>query len=233
MKDNHDPANGLETQEFDWEDVRRRIAAAEATLAGLDEADPEVLGRVWAQRAATLARVPIEEDQDEQIELVLVQLGRELYGLDAQYVADIKPLEQITHVPRVPDWVAGVVNLRGRIYSVVDLRRFFGLADAERNGEGRGDEKGFLVVAETPAMEVALLVDDVLNVEALPADQIGEASGTVRGLRPEYVQGVTERGGSATSDSSEATDGADVMLVVLNLPALLADERLIIHEEIV
>jgi purine-binding chemotaxis protein CheW len=209
----------LARKAIDWEDVRQRIAAAEAALAGLDEISTENLHKIWARRAAQLAKKPIEQDQDEQIELAVVQLGRELYGLDVQYVFDIKPLMQITRVPRVPNWVAGVVNLRGRILSVVDLRLLFGLPAATRSGEGDFHtlgERGFLVVVETPAMQVALLCDDVLTIETLPVSQIQESSGVVRGLRPEYVLGVVERpqGG---------------LLVILDAPALLADDRLIIH----
>lgn len=204
---------------IDWEDVRRRIAAAEAALAGLDDISTENLHKIWARRAAQLAKKPTQQDQDEQIELAVVQLGRELYGLDVQYVFDIKPLMQITRVPRVPNWVAGVVNLRGRILSVVDLRLLFGLPAAARSNEEDFHTlgaQGFLVVVETPSMEVALLCDDVLTIETLPVSQIQESSGVVRGLRPEYVLGVIER---AQGD----------LLVILDVPALLADDRLIIH----
>jgi purine-binding chemotaxis protein CheW len=209
----------LARKAIDWEDVRRRIAAAEAALAGLDEISTENLHKIWARRAAQLAKKPTQQDQDEQIELVVVQLGRELYGLDVRYVFDIKPLMQITRVPRVPNWVAGVVNLRGRILSVVDLRLLFGLPAAARGGEQDFHTlgaQGFLVVVETPAMQVALLCDDVLTVETFPVSQIQESSGVVRGLRPEYVLGVIER----------AQDG---LLVILDVPALLADDRLIVH----
>ncbi len=208
-----------DTRHFDWEDVRQRLAAVSAALAGLNEAPPEVRQRIWARRAAQLARVPVQEEEGEQIELVLVRLGREVYGLDAGFVLDIRPAGQITRVPRVPDWVAGVVNLRGRILSVLDLSRFFGLPE-----EG---DAGHLVVVETPEMEIALLVDDVLAVEALPASKIQEASDTLCSIRPEYVRGVAE-----CQSVSTPANGAG-MLVVLNLPALLADKRLIVEEEIV
>jgi purine-binding chemotaxis protein CheW len=216
---------------FDWQGVQQRVAAAEVALAGLDETSPAVLEQVWARRAAQLAQVPVQDDEDERVELVLIQLGRELYGLEVQYIFDIKPVEQITRVPRVPEWVSGVVNLRGRIFSVLDLRRFFGLAQGDA---GPADSAGlsYLVVVETPDMEVALLADDVLNVEALPARYVQEATGTVRGLRPEYVRGVTERRNGRAARSTATDDDGD-LLVVLDLPALLSDERLIIHEEIV
>lgn len=225
--------NAPEEQEgrtFDWEGARRRIAEVTATLAGLGETTPEELHEAWAQRAARLAQAPAQKQQGERIELVLIRLGRETYGLDAENVFEIKIAEQITTIPRVPDWVAGVVNLRGRILSVLDLRRLFGLpADGELDEDNGNEEDGglkHLVVVTTPDMEVALLADDVTTVEALPAHQVQDAESTVRGIRPEYVRGIV-------TQTTENAPGQDGILVVLDLPALLADERLIIHEEIV
>ncbi len=215
---------------FDWEDIRRRVGTINATGGEASAISPEEMREIWASRAARLARIPVEEDEGEQIKLLLVRLGREIYGLDAQYVFNIRLADLITHVPRVPDWVAGVINLRGRILSVVDLQRFFGLPPAEDDGEGDAEfvaAMPYLVVVETPDMEVALLVDDVLTVTSLPTDRIQEVTGTVRGLRPEYVQGVMIR-----ENDDAGMEGSSV-LVVLDLPALLSDERLIVHEEIV
>ncbi len=206
---------------FDWESARLRIAVTNAILAGLDAPAPEILEQIWARRAVLLAQAPVQEDEDEQIKLVLIQLGRETYGLNAQYVFEIRPARQITRVPRVPDWVAGVINLRGRVLSVLDLRRFFGLAQAETSEEEEVTSGPDLVIVETPSMKVALLTNDVLAVEALSASRVQNAADIVRGIRPEYVRGVVER-----------RDGVG-MLVMLDLVTLLADERLIINEEIV
>ncbi len=225
---------------LDWEDIRQRIVAANAALTKLDEISPEMLQQVWARRAALLAQALPQEDEAEQIELVLVRLGREVYGLDAQYVFSIKPAELITRVPRVPDWVTGVVNLRGRILSVIDLRRYFGLPPVESEGnEGNNDGKNdhdvprmpaertdHLVVVQTPDMEIALLADEVLAVKSVPVSHIQDATGTVRGLRPEYVRGIVAQEDGATDDPSP-------MFVVLDLPAMLADERLIVHEDVI
>jgi len=78
-------------------------------------------------------------------------------------------------------------------------------------------------VVEAADMALALLVDNVLAVERIPLSKVQEAADTVRGLRAEYVLGVAE---APRSDNES-------MIVVLNLPNLLADERLIVHEEIV
>jgi chemotaxis signal transduction protein len=128
---------------------------------------------------------------------------------------------------------------------VVDLVRFFRLPVEAKNRSSNGGnenddprqeghaEKGgqenHLVVVRVSEMEMALLVADVLAVETIPASRMQEAAGTVRGLRPEYVRGVAERRGSVGAPAN----GKATMITVLDLPALLADERLIVHEEIV
>ena len=212
---------------FDWQAMSEQIASASAALHGMDEMAPEAMQELWARRAAKLAQVPADDVDGKRIDLVLIRLGREIYGLEAIYVSDIKPLEQITRVPRVPDWVAGVVNQRGRIYSVVNLQRFFKLPAAESEGQ-TAPRRPFLLMVEIPEMEVALLADDVLSIEAIPAARIKDAIGTVRGLPPEYVRGVARR---QNRDAKESA--ASSLLVVLDLPTILADERLIVREEIV
>ncbi len=199
--------------ELDWRDLGQADSSGDR---GPGENGPESLQEAWARRAVRLARVPAEQEQGAQVELVLVRLGNEVYGLDVQHVSDIRPVEQFTRVPRTPAWVAGVVNLRGRILSLLDLQRFLGLAG------GDGPAKPYLVIVEAANMEVALLADEVLAVEALPAGHIHDAAGTLRGIRPEYVRGVAERG----------QNGAGSMMVVLDLPAMLADRQLIVDEEI-
>ena len=187
----------------------------------------EEVRKVWAARAARLARVPLQEEEGESLQYVPLRLGQELYAIEVQYVAEIRPLGDLTRVPRVPAWVAGVVNLRGRIYSVLDLMRFLGVA-GEAEAEPEAGERGptlteervqYLVVVETPALEVALLVDEVLPIQNVPVRQIGEALDRAQVARLEYVFGIVD------------LDEGDLM-VILDLPLLLADKQLIVHEEL-
>ena len=200
-----------------------------------DQRGPSREEQILAERAARLAERLDEEDPGERMGLLLVRLGGELFGLDAQSVDRVQPVEQLTRVPRVPDWVRGVTNLRGRLLSVVDLVRFFGLPT--RSLTGNGDEQGleaaekqqYIVVIKTAEMELALLASDVLAVEDIPTGRLREAAAMVRGLRAEYVRGIAER----SPDRVQANGGSDDLIVVLDLPALLQDARLIVHEEVV
>jgi purine-binding chemotaxis protein CheW len=185
-----------------------------------DEITPELLEQTWARRAEALAEEVAEDDGGEQLSVVLMRLGEEIYGLEAHYIYDARPLERITPVPRTPAWMAGVVNVRGRIYSVVDLARFLNLPTTS-NGDG---EKAYLVVVQSEALELALKVDTVLSVVALPERQLQETADTLN-IPPAIVRGVMQ-------NDHEDPD-LPTFLVVLDLPQLLSDPQLIIHEELV
>lgn len=217
------PSRKIDSTQVDWEEIRRKVLESSARLVWMDDVPQDVLEQAWAQRAEQVAQVIADGESGEQIEIVVIRLGREVYGVETDYVFDIRSLEHITRVPRVPDWVAGVVNLRGRIISALDLQRYLGLPPAENGGEVESGAR-HLVVVGTPAMELALLVDEVLAVESLPISQIQEATSAVKGIQAEYMRGIVVQ--------SQAGDDT-APLLVLDLPALLADKRLIVHEDII
>ncbi len=211
---------------FDWDKARQRLSAAHLDHE-TETLDPEALQRIWTERALRFAETPILEDEGEHAQLVIVRLGREYYGLDAHYIFRIRPAAQITRVPRTPVWIKGVANERGRILSVFDVQRFLELPQLEPKAPV--DAPPSLIIVETPEMELALLVDEVLNVVSLPVDDIHEAVDAVRGISQAYVTGVV----SQNTQIGMLTGSADAVLIVLNLRALLADERLRVHEEII
>lgn len=195
------------------------------TEAVLSQAE---LAEIWAQRAYALAEEPPAPDTGQSVDLLVFWLNSERYGIEVKNVREIHPLEQLTPVPRTPDFVVGVFSARGRILSIVDLRAFFGLSasSAQRQKKGeRGDQTKIIVVTGTNSasetnqagalMEVGILADDVADVVTIFKEDIEPSLTTHTGARAEHLQGVT----------------AD-MLVVLNLDTLLSDKRLIVHEEI-
>ncbi|HSJ57050.1 MAG TPA: chemotaxis protein CheW [Anaerolineae bacterium] len=187
------------------------------------DVDPDTAA-VWARRAADLARVPATHDEGERTAFVVVRMGREMYAFGARYVFDIRPVGSIARVPRVPGWVAGVTAIRGRILSVLDLAAYFGLPPAETESEPGNKH---LVLVETPAMELCLLVDEVVAVAPLPMAGLTKTGVSLHTLPPEYVHGLLPG-----SPGSPAPWG-DGLLVVLDLPALLADRRIVVNQEVI
>jgi purine-binding chemotaxis protein CheW len=209
-----------EERSINWGEVKRRIAEIGSTLGGLEATSPDTIASVWARRAERLALALDDEGDDARVDLLMVRLGVEVFAFEAVHITSIRPMEALTPVPRVPAWVAGVANVSGRILSVIDLRAFLSLP-------GSSSEAAFLVIAESKNMEIGFVVDEVLSVTSLPQSDLQEGGQASRGLPSEYIHSLAQWGGTVSS-----SDDTTKFVVVLDLEAVLEDERLIIHEEI-
>jgi purine-binding chemotaxis protein CheW len=219
----------------DWEVLHRKVLESSSRLDLTDEAPTGVLEQAWARRAAQIAREIEAEETGNQIEIVVVRLGKELYGLEAGFVFDIRPLENITPVPRVPDWVAGVVNLRGRIISVLDLQRYLNLPHPvlEEDDYKASPHLRYLVVTGAADMEIALLVNDILGVESISNNQIRDSIYSMQGIPTEYVKGLVEHRIRGVPQNEDNPDGnIPSLVVILDIAALLTDRRLVIHDSL-
>ena len=123
-----------------------------------------------------------------ELQIVVCELADEHYGLDIARVFEIIRNQPITPVPRAPSFVKGVINLRGRIIPVVDLRGRFGMPEAEPTKETR------IVVAESASTRVGLIVDSVSEVLLLPIDSVEVTPGVAAGADAEYLRGIAKLG---------------------------------------
>lgn len=202
---------------------KRLVPAAHQKILSQDSLSTAELAQIWARRAYQLAEAPPAPVTGQTLDLLVFWLGPERYGLEVSNVREIFPVQQLTPVPRTPNFVAGVFSARGRIISVIDLRAFFGLASAAGNGTGKPEmnQAKIIVVTNTDLssttayLEVGILVDEVSDVVTIFKEDIEPPLITHTGTHFEHLRGIT-------------TD----MLVVLNLNALLNDKRLIIFEEL-
>jgi len=118
------------------------------------------------------------------VQLVVFQLAGETYGVDINYVHEIIRLQPITEVPRTPDFIEGVINLRGRIIPVIDLHKRFGLPPAETTNNTR------IMVVEVGGMTVGMIVDAVSEVLRLPEENIEPPPPIIKGVDVAYLKGV-------------------------------------------
>lgn len=123
-------------------------------------------------------------DSKELLQLVTFRLGNEEFSLDILRVQEIIRHMELTRVPRTPDFVDGVINLRGRVIPVLDLRKRFGLPSDERTNETR------IIVVDVDNKTVGLKVDAVSEVLRLPADTVEPAPAIVTGAESDYIKGV-------------------------------------------
>ncbi len=122
----------------------------------------------------------------EEQQLVVFELSGESYGVDIGAVNTIIRMQPITHVPRAPEFVEGVINLRGSIVPVIDLRKRFGLSAFEETKASR------IVVVETGGGLFGMIVDAVTETLLLSRDSIEPPSSIVTSADSQYLRGVAK-----------------------------------------
>ena len=121
----------------------------------------------------------------EQAKFLTFMLGAETYGLPILQVKGINQMQPLTHVPRMPSFIKGVINLRGKIIPIIDLRLKFGLEEAEHN-----DRTCIIVVElEEGGRQSGFIVDEVSEVLDVTSDNI-EPPPADAGLTLEYLTGI-------------------------------------------
>jgi len=139
----------------------------------------------------TLATAPMSAGSraaSDEFQLVVFELGEERYGLDIATVYEIIRHQPVTAVPQAPSFVEGVINLRGRIIPVVDLRRRFGMMSGELTKASR------IVVCEAAGTRVGLVVDGVSEVLMVSADAIEQTFEVASGYDTQYLKGIAKLG---------------------------------------
>ena len=125
-----------------------------------------------------------EEGSGVVLQLVSFQLGHEIFAIDILRVQEIIRLTEITHVPNAPHYVEGVVNLRGKVIPIINLRARFGLCGTDPTKDTR------VVVVEVGHMILGFIVDSVEEVIRLPKECIEPLPPTGRGRADECQRGV-------------------------------------------
>ncbi len=124
----------------------------------------------------------------EVVQVVSFRLGGEEYGVDISQVQEIIRLVEITHVPRAPRFMEGVINLRGQLIPIIDLRTRFGMPRIDATKSTR------IVVTEIGNKRVGIVVDSVSEVLNIPIENVEPAPEMVAGVGTEYIQGVGKLG---------------------------------------
>jgi len=124
--------------------------------------------------------------EDTLIQLVVFKLDKEEYGFEVSSVREIHDMEDVARVHRAASHIEGVVNLRGKLLTVVNLRKRF-----EMKAEGAPNPK--IVVVDAPDAPVGFMVDEVVEVARVPAEAIEKAPAYVTsGIEAQYVVGIVK-----------------------------------------
>lgn len=129
--------------------------------------DPETVRTLLENRARALARPPVEAAKTDTVAVLEVLVARERYGIEAQSVEYVDILPSVTPLPTAPSPWAGLVNLRGSLRPVIDLRSRLGL------GDGAEPQDRTLIVVNAAGGQVALIADEITGIHQVASESIG------------------------------------------------------------
>ncbi|MCA1805512.1 MAG: chemotaxis protein CheW [Xanthomonadaceae bacterium] len=142
---------------------------------------------------------------DPIVQWVTFRLDEEIYGINVMQVQEVLRVSEIAPVPGAPEYVLGIINLRGNVVTVIDTRERLGLSSKEVDDSTR------IVIIEADKQVVGILVDSVAEVVDLPMSEVESAPNVGNDESSRYIQGV------ASHD--------DQLLILVDLNKLLTDEE--------
>lgn len=146
-----------------------------------------------------------DEKDDETLQWVTFKLDNETYGINVMQVQEVLRYTEIAPVPGAPEYVVGIINLRGNVVTVIDTRSRFGLMPAEVTENSR------IVVIEADKQVIGILVDAVAEVVYLKTSEIDTAPNVGNEESAKFIQGVSNRD--------------DELLILIDLNKLLSDDE--------
>ena len=142
-------------------------------------------------------------------EVVEFYLAYERYAIESRYIKEVFALKDLTTLPCTPSFVLGIINVRGQIISVIDLKKFFELPEKGITNLNR------VIIIKKAGLEFGILADSIVGVKIIDCDKLQLSLPTLNGVRADYLKGVTED-----------------HLIVLDGEKILTDKRIIVHEEV-
>ena len=193
----------------DWEEIRRRIAAITAATGLVSAPSPEAERSILKKRAKELAHEPERREKaDEMLDEVEFDLANERYAFPLAQVREVSVLRELTPVPCTPPFVLGIMNLRGEIRTVVDLKKFFDLPWAGIT------ELNKIIIIERDDLQIGILADAMRGVSRIPLADLQPALPTLTDIRADYLRGITSE-----------------RVVVLDAAKILSDPRILVDDK--
>lgn len=196
-------------KEIDWGEIKNRLDDMRKTIERGFNPSMEERKKILKNRAIKLAKETKEDNDTTYVEVLEFVLACEKYGIELSHVHEVHSLRDLIPLPGTPAFVAGIINLRGQIFSVINLKKFFQLPE-----KGITDiHKAILVQSED--MEFGILADDVIGVKTISTLDIQPSLPTLKGIHEEYLKGITKDG-----------------LILLDAKKILSDKKIIVNQEV-
>jgi purine-binding chemotaxis protein CheW len=165
--------------------------------------------QILRARAHALAQEDSQQHApEESLRVIEFRLAHEKYAVEAAFVREVYQIKHLTPLPCTPPFVLGIVNIRGRILSIVDLRAFFALP------HDGGLDHNTAIILRADALEFGVLTNGILGARSVPYSTIQDTLPALSGIRTEYLLGVTQ-------DHT----------IILDAECILSDRRILVGQD--
>jgi purine-binding chemotaxis protein CheW len=188
----------------------KALKNSESAMTKPFEVAPEEKRTILRSRVKKLSQeIESKGTEEEYFEVLEFLLAQEIYAIETLFIREVYPMTELTPLPCTPAFVFGLINVRGQIMTVIDMKKFFDLPERGITNLNK------VIVVRKDAMELGLLADEIIGIRNIPVSDLQPPLSTMSGIHAEYLKGVTgER------------------LIVLDMERFLTDKRLILQEEI-
>jgi purine-binding chemotaxis protein CheW len=145
------------------------------------------------------------EETEKETKVIVFRLNEEEYGVEVRMIRSIERMQPVTRMPQMPTFVKGVINLRGVITPVIDLKTRLSLGDTVQTQQTR------IIIVSVHDMQVGLIVDAATDVIDIPVHAIEPPPTLLGGIQPSYIRGVAKL--------------PERLLILLNLDQVLSQEE--------
>jgi purine-binding chemotaxis protein CheW len=138
----------------------------------------------FTQEEASMEEHPLEETEEEIIELMGFRLGSEEYAIDIMKIKEITPFYELTSIPRAPAYILGVLSLRGNIIPIFDAKKKIGLPETEIT------EKTRIIVLDNGDEQVGIKVDSISSAVQIPTNTLEPPPPVLKGVEADFITGI-------------------------------------------
>lgn len=201
----------MQKTKVDWREIKSRVNSLQESLNRKTALTREEKYALLKNRAKALAAEKEDVNiEHEFIEIVAFRLATEIYGIESAFVQEVHLLKDYTTLPGLPAYIFGIMNLRGQIISIINLKKFFNLPE-----KGLG-EMNRVIIIRNEKMEFGILADFVEGTVLITLDEIMEIPPTVTGTGEKYLKCITKE-----------------HIVVFDAARMLNDQDIIVNEIVI
>ena len=170
-----------------WNNIYDRLEACREKLDKCFTPSQKEKTAILQNRAKTCAQEDKKiKEGEEYLQVVEFLLADEKYALELDLVLEVYPVKEITQVPCTPSFVAGIINFRGQILSIIDLKKFYAFPNNKINNQKH------TIILHSKDMEFGILADAIVGVNVIPKEILQTTLPTLTDVQAEHLKGITQ-----------------------------------------